>query len=155
MSARNARKLSLHDLDGNKTRVSDLVGHIVVLNFWATWCGPCREELPRLSEMAQQYAPKKVVFVLASIDETKKLDTVRDYVTAHSITLPVWVGGSTELLEQISGANIVPATVILDDKGELVRAINGEAREEDVREAVDWLLSGRQGSAPSDRVKRY
>jgi thiol-disulfide isomerase/thioredoxin len=155
MSARSARKVSLHDLDGKKTRVSDLSGNIVVLNFWATWCGPCKEELPRLSQLSQQYASKKVVFVLASIDETKKVDTVRDYVAAHSITLPVWIGGSTELLEQISGTNIVPATAILDDNGTVIRAINGEAREEDVKEAVDWLLSGRQGTAPADRVKRY
>ncbi len=156
MSARTAHKLSLHDLDGKKTRVSDLAGNIVVLNFWATWCGPCKEELPRLSQLSQQYASKKkVVFVLASLDETNKLGTVRDFVAAHSIALPVWVGGSTELLEQISGANIVPATVILDENDNVIRAINGEAREEDVKEAVDWLLSGRQGTAPADRVKRY
>jgi thiol-disulfide isomerase/thioredoxin len=127
IATRNVRKLSLHDLNGKKTRVSDFAGHVVVLNFWATWCGPCRDELPRLSIMAEQYASKKVAFVLASIDETKNLNTVRDYVAAHGITLPVWVGGSTELLEQVSGTNIVPATVILDENGELVRAINGEA----------------------------
>jgi thiol-disulfide isomerase/thioredoxin len=145
----------LRDLDGKKTRVSDLAGQVVVLNFWATWCGPCKEELPRLSQIAQQYASKKVVFVLASVDETNRLDTVREYVRSHNITLPVWIGGSTDQLEQISGANIVPATVILDQNGELIRTINGEAREEDVREAVDWVLSGRQGAAPADRIKRY
>ena len=89
------------------------------------------------------------------IDELKKLPAVRDYVSEHKITLPVWTGASVDLLEDLSGINVVPATLIIDEKGDIVRAINGEAREEDVKEAVDWLLSGRPGPAPSDHVKRY
>ncbi len=58
-------------------------------------------------------------------------------------------------LEEYSGANIVPATLILDEHGEIVRAINGEAQPDDVKQAVDWLLSGRKGDAPLARVKRY
>jgi len=74
---------------------------------------------------------------------------------SKKITLPVWVGGSTDLVEQLSGINVVPATLVIDEQGEIVRAINGEARDEDVKEAVDWLLNGRKGQAPSERVKRY
>ncbi|MBV9074535.1 MAG: TlpA family protein disulfide reductase [Acidobacteria bacterium] len=153
--ARNARKLSLRDLDGNKTRVSEYHGRVVVLNFWATWCGPCKEELPRLGQLSDSYKAQNVAFILASIDDQKKLSTVREFVTQQQISLPVWVGGSSELLEDLSGTNIVPATLILDGNGEIVRAINGEARVEDVQEAVDWLLNGRQGRAPAARVKRY
>ncbi|HWY71233.1 MAG TPA: TlpA disulfide reductase family protein [Terriglobales bacterium] len=153
--ARNVRKLSLRDLEGDKVRMSDYQGRIVVLNFWATWCGPCKEELPRLGIMAQDYASKNVAFVLASIDEQKNLPAVHDYVTQQKIALPVWVGATVDLLEQLSGINVVPATLIIDEKGEIVRAINGEAREEDVKEAVDWLLNGKNGQAPTERVKRY
>jgi len=154
-AAKSVRKLSLRDLNGGKVRMSDYQGRIVVLNFWATWCGPCKEELPRLGSIAQSYASKNVAFVLTSIDEQKKFDAVRDYVARQNITLPVWVGADVDLLEQLSGTNIVPATLIIDEKGDIVRAINGEAREEDVKEAVDWLLNGRQGPAPAERVKRY
>jgi len=128
---------------------------VVVLNFWATWCGPCKEELPRLGQLSDSYKAQNVAFILASIDDQKKLSTVREFVTQQQISLPVWVGGSSELLEDLSGTNIVPATLILDGNGEIVRAINGEARVEDVQEAVDWLLNGRQGRAPAARVKRY
>lgn len=154
-AAKNVRKLTLRDLNGNKARLSDYQGRIVVLNFWATWCGPCKEELPRLAKMADQYAPQNVAFVLASIDEQKKLGAVRDFVGQQKLSLPVWVGADVDLLEQLSGTRIVPATLIIDHQGEIIRAINGEAREEDINEAVDWLLNGRKGEAPAERVKRY
>lgn len=154
-AAKNVHKIVLRDLDGNKVRLSDFQGRIVVLNFWATWCGPCKEELPRLSTISQDYAERNVSFLLASIDEQKKLPAVKNYVTQQNITLPVLVGASTDLLNDISGTYVVPATLIVDPDGQIVRAINGEARVEDVKEAVDWLLSGKKGPAPEARVKRY
>src|SRR3954464_15945279 len=72
-AAKNVRKLSLRDLDGNKVHLSDYQGRIVVLNFGTGWCGPCKEELPRLGQMAQEYAGQNLAFVLPSIDEQKKL----------------------------------------------------------------------------------
>ena len=154
-AAKNVRKLTLRDLNGNKVRMAEYQGRILVLNFWATWCGPCKEELPRLGQMAERYAGQNVAFVLASIDEQKKLDAVRDYVLRQKVALPVLVGANVDLLEQLSGTNVVPGTLVIDDKGEVIRAINGEAREEDVAEAVEWLLSGKKGEAPVERVKRY
>jgi thiol-disulfide isomerase/thioredoxin len=153
--ANNVHKLALHDLDGNRTRLSQYQGRIVVLNFWATWCGPCKEELPRLGRLAQQYAQENVAFVLVSIDEPKKLPSVREFVAQQKVALPVWVGSSPEQLEDLSGTNIVPATLIIDQKSEIVRSINGEAQEQDVKEAVDWLLAGRTGPVPAYKVKRY
>lgn len=155
LNAKNVKKLVLRNLDGTKVRLADYQGRIVVLNFWATWCGPCKEEIPRLGEIAGQYANRNVAFLLASIDEKKKEAAVRDYVSANELKLPVFTGASVDLLEQLAGVNIVPATLVIDEKGEIVRAINGEARQQDVKEAVDWLLSGRRGDPPSQRVKRY
>jgi thiol-disulfide isomerase/thioredoxin len=155
LSAKNVKKVTLRDLDENKVRLADYQGRIVVLNFWATWCGPCKEELPRLGQIASQYADRNVAFLLASIDEQKKEPAVREYVSEHGIKLPVFTGASVDLLEQLAGVNVVPATLVIDDKGEIIRAINGEAREQDVKEAVDWLISGRSGDPPVQHVKRY
>lgn len=152
---KNVHKLVLRDLDGNKVRLNDFQGHIVVLNFWATWCGPCKEELPRLSEISQNYLHRKVEFLLVSIDDEKKLPVVKEYVMQQKITLPVLVGASTDLLNDVSGTYVVPATLIIDADGQIVRAINGEARVQDVKEAVDWLLGGKKGPVPEGRVKRY
>src|SRR5215469_6011136 len=59
-------ELSLKDLSGRRARLRDLRGNIVVLNFWATWCGPCREEMPRLVEAEKQYKGRGVIFLGAS-----------------------------------------------------------------------------------------
>ena len=99
LAAKNIRKLTLRDLDGKKVHLSEYQGRVVVLNFWATWCGPCKEELPRLSEIAQHYADRNVGFVLVSIDEQKKLPAIRDYISQQKVSLPVWVGAGGGLYE--------------------------------------------------------
>src|SRR5579864_403335 len=86
------RKLSLRDLNGAKAHWSDYRGKVLVLNFWATWCGPCKDEIPRLGEIARRYRNRNVAVVLASIDEARKLSAVRDFVTEQRVELPVWVG---------------------------------------------------------------
>jgi peroxiredoxin len=153
--AKNASKVTLYDLDGNRTSLSDFRGRVVVVNFWATWCLPCREELPRFSAMAQQYASSNVPFVLISIDDPGDKQKIRNFVAQHQLTLPVWVGGSAEMVQHFSQKGIVPATLVVDEHGEIIRIINGEARDKDVEEVVDWLLSGRKGPKPEAVVKRY
>jgi thiol-disulfide isomerase/thioredoxin len=64
-------EVALKDLSGHKQRLSDLRGNIVVLNFWATWCGPCQEELPLMSRLSVAYGGEMVRFVAISIDEEK------------------------------------------------------------------------------------
>ena len=66
--------LALHDASGQKVRLRDLRGKPVVLNFWATWCGPCNAEMPMLVEMEKQYAARGVLFIGASLDEAKTQD---------------------------------------------------------------------------------
>ena len=67
--ARRAPNLELKDLAGHAHKLSELRGSIVVVNFWATWCAPCREELPLLSQLSHQYAGKNLRFIAISADE--------------------------------------------------------------------------------------
>jgi thiol-disulfide isomerase/thioredoxin len=153
--AKRAPNLELKSLDGNTQKLSDLRGSIVVLNFWATWCGPCREELPLLSRLSQEYAGKKVRFVAASADESKDRAKVDQFLSRQKFALDIWVGADLDVLDRLGLGNVLPATMILDEQGEIVARIQGEAREEDVRSAVDWLLSGKTGPAPPALTKRY
>lgn len=105
------------DLAGHTRRLSELRGQIVVFSFWATWCAPCREELPRLSKLSEEFAGRKVRFVAVSIDDQKDHAKIEPYLTKQEIHLDVWVGGSAELLGRFGMGDIVPGTLILDGQG--------------------------------------
>lgn len=163
LSAKRAPDPGFKALDGGGRKLSALRGRVVVVNFWATWCGPCQEELPRLARIAESYAGKPVSFVTISIDAPKdrakipgvlaRLHVQDDSQTeAHTES---WIGGDTDMLERFGLGEIVPGTAILDAKGEVVARIMGEAREEDIRRAVDWLLNGNSGPAPPALTRRY
>src|SRR5579862_2850320 len=84
--------LVLKDASGERVRLSDYRGKVVVLNFWATWCGPCREEIPMLVEMEKQYSSRGVVFVGASLDDARTIPQISDYILRYGIKYPVWYG---------------------------------------------------------------
>jgi thiol-disulfide isomerase/thioredoxin len=155
LHARRAPDPSLKTLDGQSRKLSALRGKIVVVNFWATWCAPCQEELPRLSQIAASYAGKPVEFVLISIDEPKNHSKIPAALERLHVAQQSWVGGDTDLMDRFGLGDIVPGTAILDGQGEVVARIMGEAREEDVRRAVDWLLAGKTGPPAPVLTKRY
>lgn len=153
--ARRPPDLELKDLQGHAKRLSSLRGQIVVLSFWATWCGPCHEELPRLSQLRAAYAGRNVRFIAASIDEPKDRGKIGPFLSRDGLDLEVWTGADVEAMDRFGLGDIVPGTVILDEQGEIAGRIMGEARDEDIRLRVDWLLSGRVGAAPGALTKRY
>jgi thiol-disulfide isomerase/thioredoxin len=141
-------------LDGQSHKLSTLRGQIVVVNFWATWCGPCQEELPRLSQIAASYSGKPVSFVFISIDEPKNRSKIPSALTKLHLDFTSWIGADTDTLDSFGLGNIVPGTLILDETGAPVARIMGEAREDDVRKPVDWLLEGKKGDPPQALTKR-
>lgn len=153
--AKGTPNLTLKDLSGQAQRLSDLQGQIVVLSFWATWCVPCREELPRLSALSTEFVGKKVHFVAVSIDDAKDRRKIEPYLTQQNIHLDVWVGGNADMLGHFGLGDIVPGTLILDDHGQVITRIMGEAKDEDIRSRLNWLLNGRQGPTPEPKLKRY
>src|SRR5579871_1883640 len=79
-------------LDGRTHKLSALHGQIVVVNFWATWCGPCQEELPRLKQIAASYAGKPVSFVYISIDAAKDRGKIPSALSRLRVDFDTWVG---------------------------------------------------------------
>ena len=142
-------------LDGQTRKLSTLRGKIVVVNFWATWCGPCQEELPRLSQIAASYAGKPVSFVFISIDAPKDHAKIPATLAKLHVNLDSWVNADTDTLDRFGLGDIVPGTLVFDENGETVARVMGEAKEDDVRKPVDWLLAGKQGEPPTALTKRY
>jgi thiol-disulfide isomerase/thioredoxin len=157
--AKRTPNLEFKNLSGQTQKLAELHGTITVLNFWATWCGPCREEMPMLSRLTGEYAAKKVRFIAASADEepdNKKTRARIDlFLNAQKPAMDIWLGADLGMLDKLSLGNELPATVILDEQGEVVARVLGQAREEDLRAPLDWLLSGRRGPAPTSVIKHY
>jgi thiol-disulfide isomerase/thioredoxin len=145
--------LTLKDMNGQRVRLRDYRGKIVVLNFWATWCGPCKAELPMLVEAAKEYGSKGVVFVAASLDDEKTKQQVPAFVSAHEIGFPVWLGATGDDLAKLGLGEALPATAFLDPEGHILLRILGQLRQEDLKERLDWLIGDRSGPAPQAVVK--
>ena len=146
--------ITLKDLTGQKQHLAALKGNIVVLNFWATWCGPCQEELPLLAHLTTDYAGKPVRIIAISIDENKTRPQLADFLSKRHLHLETWTGATTDTMAKAGLGDIVPSTLILDPAGAVITRITGEAQENDIRSRLDWLLSGRPGPPPESTLDR-
>jgi thiol-disulfide isomerase/thioredoxin len=144
--------LTLRDMQGAKAKLGDLRGKIVVLNFWATWCGPCNVEMPMLVKAANSYAGKQVIFVGASVDSAETQGKVAGFVQKLQIGYPIWVGGTDVDMKRLQLGNAVPGTAFLDADGIVRARILGQMRPGEIEERVDWLLRGQEGNAPAALV---
>jgi len=105
------------DLDGKKVRLSDLKGKVVVLNFWATWCGPCRRLIPHEQKLVKKMEGRPFVFISISADEAR--ETVKEFMTRQPMPWTHWHNGPAgDLLDswQVSG---FPTIYVIDAKGVL------------------------------------
>lgn len=135
-------------MDGQSHSLAELKGHMAVVNFWATWCGPCREEMPRLQRLADEYTPKGVTFVALSLDDPETQKKIDQVVAKRGFKIPVWTGATEQTFQQLELGVLVPTTLMLDEHGDVVGKIEGEARDKDIRSRLDWVLNGRQGKQP-------
>ncbi len=134
--------------DGAAHTLAELRGQPAVVNFWATWCGPCKEEMPRLQKLADEYSAKGVRFVAISLDAPETRGKIGTVVASRGFRVPVWTGATEQTLANLKLGEVVPATLILDQNGDVLGKIEGEARDKDIRSRVDWVLNGRQGKQP-------
>lgn len=114
--ARNSVNFTLTDLNGEPWTLKDLKGKVVMLNFWATWCPPCRKEMPDLQNLYQQFETQDFVILGISDDEP---DKVRAFVQKQGTTYPVLLdtGSKVNHLLHVQG---IPKTFVYDRQGKLV-----------------------------------
>src|SRR5260370_2579418 len=88
---KNAAKteLSLKNLDGKRARLGDYQGKILVLNFWATWCASCKQEMRMLVEMEKEYGARGIVFVGVSLDDEKTQNKIQAFLREFQVTFPI------------------------------------------------------------------
>jgi peroxiredoxin len=118
-----APDFTVRDLDGREVRLADLRGKVVVLNFWATWCPPCREEIPSMMQLNKAMAGKPYRMLALSIDDGGK-KAVEDYFAQSGTKLPAFLDPGQAIGNQY-GITGVPETFVIDKKGVIVKKVVG------------------------------
>lgn len=106
--------LKLPDVDGREVSLADFRGQVVLLNFWALWCEPCKAEMPEFQDALDHYGPQGLAVV--SVDLGDRPDKVKDYISGQGYTFTVLVDRSLET-SQAYDARILPLNLILDRQG--------------------------------------
>lgn len=124
------------DLEGKTRRIGEWRGKVVLCNFWATWCPPCREEIPMLVALSKEMAPKGAQVVGIALDSVAK---VRQFATDYKVTYPLLIAGPDGVdLMRASGNKVggLPYTAFLDRRGRIARRKLGALNE---RQTLEWL----------------
>ncbi|MEO5362260.1 MAG: TlpA family protein disulfide reductase [Magnetococcus sp. DMHC-8] len=134
----------LNTADGKTLRLTDLRGKVVLVNFWATWCPPCLEEIPELVRFQARYADKGVVVVGVDYMDQASHEQLLRFIAQHRINYPIVHGDAGklgQLATALGGVFGLPVTKLLDRQGRLVSTQMGGVTEKGLRELVEPFLA--------------
>jgi thiol-disulfide isomerase/thioredoxin len=145
-------RLPFKDMNGKTVHVNDFKGKPVVMNFWATWCVPCRSEMPLFVEAQKEYESRGIIFVAVSLDDRKTRPKIPGFAGEFKIGFPIWVGSTMDLEDLKLGAAL-PATAFVDRDGHIAARVLGQVPKDELYERLDWLAGDRKGPAPNPLVR--
>jgi peroxiredoxin len=126
-AAKSAPDFELKGLDGKTVKLSEYRGKVVILDFWATWCPPCREEIPHFIKLQKELGDEGLAIIGVSLDQTDS--PVKSFIKEHGINYPV-VMGDRNLASKYGGVRAIPTTFVIDKKGEIAKKYVGYKSEE-------------------------
>ena len=136
----------LKDLNGKSVKLSDFKGKVVILDFWATWCPPCRAEIPHFVELQNQYKDKGLVIVGVSLDEGGPA-VVSSFVKEQKINYPI-VMGNEDVSTAYGNIQAIPTTFVIDTNGNIVGRHEGFTEESVFESEIQKLLPTATASNP-------
>ena len=143
--------LALKDPFGTEQRLSALKGRIVILNFWATYCLPCREEMPELAAIQNEYAALGVQVIGASADEAADRAKVLQFVKETKINFPIWMGATTADMIRFGLGAALPGTVLIGRDGRIAKVISGVFNQADLKKQIEVMLASAENLAAKER----
>ena len=138
-AVKDAQNAQFQDLAGNWRQISHWDGSYRIVNFWATWCPPCLEEIPLFVQLQDEYKDRNVTFIGIAVDDAHR---VREFVRDNEINYPVLIGSGDALrISEILGnkRSGLPFTVFLTPSGDLIDMHSGVVPESKVRKFVDKI----------------
>ncbi len=144
-----APEFTLKDADGKTVSLADYKGKIVLLNFWATWCGPCKVEIPWFVEFEKQYKDKGFAVLGVAMDE-EGWDVVRPYIQEKKVNYRVLLGNDSTA-EAYGGVESLPTTFLIDREGRIASTHVGLVSRSDYQNEINELVektSARRTGAP-------
>lgn len=142
--------LTLKDLVGAEQRLSALKGRVVVLNFWATYCIPCRQEMPDLAAIQNEYAALGVQVIGASTDAIADREKVLQFVKETKVNFPIWLGATSADMVRFGLGTALPGTVVIGRDGRVSKVVSGVVNQAELKKQIDALL----GSAANEAGKQ-
>jgi len=136
-----APDFTMQDSAGNDIKLSDMLGKPIVLNFWASWCPPCKSEMPDFNKVFEELGEDVHFMMLDAVDgvrETKEKGEA--YVLEQGFTFPVYYDMGQEAVMQY-GIRAFPTTIFIDSEGYLVTGVEGAIDEKALRGGIDLILS--------------
>jgi thiol-disulfide isomerase/thioredoxin len=134
-------ELKLTDLSGSQQSLGWLKGRVVILNFWATYCIPCKGEMPDLAAIQNEYAALGVQVIGASTDEINDRSKVIQFVKENKINFPIWTGAGTADMLRFGLGSALPGTVVVGKDGRIARVISGVVNQADLKKQIDAILA--------------
>ncbi len=134
-----APDFTVMDRNGNSVKLSDYSGKPIVLNFWATWCGPCKSELPAFNKLYAEYGAD-VEFLMVNLTDGQRetVSVVESFLTQNGYTFPVYFDTKYEATYAY-GAYSIPLSIFIDKDGAIVQSYLGAMSEETLRSFIEQI----------------
>jgi peroxiredoxin len=142
---KTAPNFTLKDADGRTVKLSDYKGKVVLLNFWATWCGPCKIEIPWFVDFEQKYKDRGFAVLGVSMDDDG-WSAVKPYITDKKLNYRVLLGNDT-VGDQYGGVDSLPTTFLLDRNGKVAATHIGLVSKSDYQNEILLLLDEKHDGA--------
>ncbi len=149
-----ALDFTLPDLEGKEVSFSEYKGKVVFLNFWATWCEPCKEEMPSMQILYDTFKGRSFVVVAVSVDKAKP-DVVKKFVSEYKLTFPILHDKRGKVKEKYKTTG-VPETFIIDQNGVIAEKVWGSRNWDDpyaIRTILSLLDNG-PGTPESYKIRK-
>lgn len=146
-----APDFELQDLQGKQVKLSDFRGKAVLLNFWATWCGPCKVEMPWFVELQKQYGPQGLEIVGVALDDSGK-DTIAKYAKEMGVNYTILQGKDD--VGDAYGAIGLPTSYFIDRDGKIIDSASGLVSRSEIEDNIKKALAEGKAAEAANNVSK-